>query len=142
MSEGVPAILRFTVPGEPVGKERPRALTRTNKTTLQSFTKLVTPPKTRAYEAMVKLVAQAAVSKARWMWNDKDRFHVVIKIFCTHFDRHPDIDNCVKAILDSGNRILWRDDMLVRGVGVMMFQDKAKPRTEVEVRRVSKEECR
>lgn len=134
-TDGVPTVLRFVVPGEPVAKERPRGLARRTKEG-KSFVRMVTPAKTREYEERFRLCAQAAVAGARWMWSAKDRFHVVLRVYRTHDGLGGDLDNVIKACGDAGNGILWSDDRYVRGIGAMLYQDAARPRVEVEVRRV------
>jgi len=135
----VPTVLRFTVPGEPVAKERPRAIARVSRAggKVTAFARMVTPPKTREYEERFRLIAQAAVSAARWMWSAKDRFHVVLKVYRTHDGLGGDLDNVIKACGDAGNGVLWKDDRYVRGIGAMLYQDAHRPRVEVEVRRIA-----
>lgn len=136
--EGAPTVLRFEVPGEPVGKERARVFRQKNANGTV-ITRAVTPEKTRAYEDKIRTIAQIAVNQARWSWSNDDRFSVLLKIYCTHEGAHPDLDNVCKAVLDSGNSILWKDDRRVRGIGAA-FQtpDPKNPRVEVEVRRFKK----
>jgi Holliday junction resolvase RusA-like endonuclease len=134
-TDGTPTVLRFTVDGEAVGKERARVFSK-HLPSGKTITRAVTPEKTREYEAKVKACAQAAVLATRWAWNKSDRFNVVLRIYRTHWDRGADVDNIAKCYLDAGNGCLWIDDRLVRGIGIALQDpDPVRPRVEVEVRR-------
>lgn len=129
--------LRFVVPGEPVGKERARVF-RNKAKDGRVVTRAVTPEKTREYEAKVRDIAKIACNLARWSWSKDDRFTVVMRVFRTHFDAGPDLDNVIKT-LDALNGIVWKDDRYVRGIGAALQDpDPENPRIEVEVRRFKK----
>ena len=106
----------FVVPGEPVGKGRPR-FTRTGRT--------FTPKKTVTAESMVALfardayrheptecpcmvdiVAHFAMPKS---WGPRKRAEMLDKP-CT---KRPDGDNVAKLVCDSLNGLVWRDDAQV-----------------------------
>jgi len=127
--------LAFVVPGEPVGKQRARTFLR-KRTDGTPFVTTMTPAKTAAYEAAVKLVAQAAVAGSRWTHGPKDRFALVLHVYRTHADAGADLDNVIKSIADALNGIAFRDDRYVRGIAATMRQDRSRPRVEVEVRRL------
>lgn len=132
--------LTFTVPGEPVAKERPRTRVVTPRTRVgKAFAHVYTPGKTKAYEARVALVAQAEASRVRWPFTAAERFTVTIRVFRTYLDKGGDWDNYAKAICDALNGIAWADDRHVRGAGVVVKQDKEHPRVEVTVRRITEE---
>lgn len=133
--DGPPTVLRFVVPGEPVGKERARVF---RKITPNGgvVTRAVTPEKTREYEDKIRTMAQIAVNQQRWAWAKTDRFSVVVKIYRTHWDAGPDASNVLKAIEDACNGVAYRDDRYIRGIGVaIQAPDPENPRVEVEVRR-------
>lgn len=133
------AVLRFVVPGEPVGKERARVFSRT-KGDGGTITRAVTPPKTRAYEDKIRTVAQIAVNQSKWTWSEDDRFSIIVRIHRTHFDAGGDASNVLKCLEDACNRITWSDDRYVRGIGVAILDpDPKNPRVEVEVRRYAVE---
>ena len=144
MSDATPSVLRFVVEGEPVPKGRPRFAVRKGKGG-QSFVKPYTPAETEAYANVVRLVAQAAASAARWKPSKDDRYTVVIRVFRTHYDAGGDIDNYAKEILDAiipkprlpGSGII-ADDRYVRGLGSSLNVDAKHPRVEVELRRFKK----
>ena len=105
----------FTIPGPPVGKERPRV---TGKRTF-------TPPRTRAYEEWTRLHARNArvqplegplkvtVTWAKQVpasWSKKRKAAALAGVYVTGT---PDLDNVVKAVSDALNGIAYADDALV-----------------------------
>ena len=107
--------MMFTIPGPPVGKERPRV---TGKRTY-------TAPRTAAYEEWIRLHARNArvqmqegplkltlvhAKQVPASWSKKRKAAALAGIYATGM---PDLDNVVKAILDGLNRIAWRDDSQV-----------------------------
>jgi crossover junction endodeoxyribonuclease RusA len=119
--------LRFVVDGEPVPKGRARARV------VGPFAKIYTPASTRAYESVVRLVCQAAVSGTRWTWTDKDRFEVQIEVYRSR--QIGDADNFAKSCLDGMNGIAFDDDRHVHRLVVALHVDRVRPRVEVVVRR-------
>lgn len=108
-------MIRFTVPGQPQGKGRPRF------STFGGRARAFTPTKTVAYEGLIALAAQDAMAgtppfegpvkvtafatfaiPASWSKKRKAeaRWHT----------GKPDADNIAKAIGDGLNGIAWRDD--------------------------------
>lgn len=114
--------ITFTVPGQPVGKGRPRA------TTIGGNARMYTPAKTADYERMVALHAsQAMLGEVPFTgpvqvqmditfaippsWPKSRRIQALEQQL-----RHtakPDIDNVTKAVLDASNGVLWIDDSQV-----------------------------
>ncbi len=132
-------VLRFQVPGEPIGKERPRFVQRT-KTDGSTFGAAVTPKRTREYEKHIQMMAQIAVNQSRWAWSRDDRFAVIVKVYRTHVDRGPDVDNVCKALLDACNGVTWNDDRHVWAFAVALRKrDPKNPRLDVEIRRFHKD---
>ncbi len=127
--------LRFTVPGEPVGKMRARTFVR-HRRDGTPFVTTMTPEKTRAYESLVKHHAARAVAAARWLFGPKDRFVLLVRVFRTHEGAGSDLDNVVKAISDALNGIAFADDRYIRGLVGTLARDRESPRVEVEVRRM------
>lgn len=134
--------IRFTVPGEPKGKARPRVFT--NKA---GKSQAVTPQDTVSYESLVrwvftntmearklqgeieaKIVAMYPIPKSMTKKNrqliDEGKLHPTKK---------PDADNVAKIILDSLNKIAFDDDsQVIRLIVEKHFSDK--PRVEVTLR--------
>jgi Holliday junction resolvase RusA-like endonuclease len=111
--------INFTVPGAAVGKGRPKFARRGN------FTVAYTPEKTASFENLVKLKAQEAMQgqppiegavsvlielnvtpPASWS-QKKQRAALAHEVLPTS---KPDVDNCLKAIMDACNEIVWKDD--------------------------------
>lgn len=134
-------ILKFTVPGEPVGKGRARAA-RT-----KMGVRMFTPEKTRSYEAIVRSISAEAMgtmtpiegpvamhlkaffsapkslSKADKELAKRDALPVTKK---------PDVDNIAKSLADGMNGIVYRDDAQVFSVTASKFYSD-RPRVEVEI---------
>ena len=146
--------IRFTIPGVPFGKQRPRVAIR--KFTDQAgnekrFSKAYTPQKTVSYENLVKMAYQEAADGKRF--GDDDMLDVRIiayyeipqsiskkkrKLMLEHKIRPtktPDWDNIGKIICDSLNKIAYRDDSRVVDGQVRKFYSE-NPRVEVNIRKV------
>lgn len=112
-------MITFTVPGEPVGKGRPRV------TLAGGRAHAYTPAKTAAYEQLVAVYAAAAMKKAPLLehpvrlrlgiyckvpgsWSKKRRSDALAGI--ERPAKSPDIDNIVKSVADGMNGIVWIDD--------------------------------
>ncbi|MGP3789787.1 RusA family crossover junction endodeoxyribonuclease [Pseudomonas sp. B392_1p] len=133
--------IKFVVPGTPQGKGRPRAA-RTGR-----GVRMYTPKKTEEYEALIAREAEKAMQgrelitgpvllEMRMMhpvpasWSKKKRAaalegDVMPTVKC-------DADNCLKAICDALNGVLWRDDTQVVNVSLAKRYDEM-PRVEVRV---------
>ena len=118
-------MIEFTIPGQPVGKGRPRA-SRTN-----IGIRMHTPAKTVHYEARIAFAAQQAMMAAEvpgtlagpvavqmvisyqipasWSRKAQERAEQMLTAPCVK----PDIDNVAKVIGDACNGIIWRDDVQI-----------------------------
>lgn len=139
-SDGTPTEIRFTIEGDPVGKERARVFSRAvpdekSKKGFRLITRGVTPEKTREYEDRVRSCAQASVLATRWAWSKHDVFTLMVRIFRRHRRKGPDGSNVLKAIEDACNGCTWRDDALVMEGVFVMKRDAIRPRVEVTIRR-------
>jgi Holliday junction resolvase RusA-like endonuclease len=112
-------MIAFTIPGDPVGKGRPRA------TTIGGHARMYTPAKTSAYEELVAVYASAAMKKSPLLdhpvrlhlsiyckvpgtWSKKRRGDALAGI--ERPAKKPDIDNIIKAVADGMNGVVWVDD--------------------------------
>lgn len=138
--------IRFTIPGEPKGKARPRVFT--NKA---GKSQAVTPQDTLNYENLVrwtftsmegtrklegeieaKIVAMYSMPKSMTKKNrqlvDEGKLHPTKK---------PDLDNVAKIILDALNKLAFDDDsQVVKLVVEKHFSDN--PRVEVRLEELKK----
>lgn len=118
-----PRTVSFTVPGQPRGKGRPIA-----GKSFAGYTTLRTPEKTVAYEGLIAICAQQAMAgrpliegpvfvsmtmacqiPASWSTRKKQQAEVGNIKPATK----PDADNCVKAMFDAMNGVVWKDDVQV-----------------------------
>lgn len=129
--------LVVVIPGEPVGKERPRfARTRARASGRRGGVRTFTAPKTMAWEQRAAQLGRRAAVEASWTPDPKARYAAEVLAYRTHMHRGPDLDNLVKAALDALNGIAWTDDARVRELHAVVVQD-AEPRVVVRVWRLS-----
>lgn len=117
----------FFVPGEPQGKGRPRV------GSVAGQARMFTPAKTLAYEGVIAFAAQQAMDgraliagpvllemhmlhPIRESWSKKKKAgalsgDIAPTIKC-------DADNCLKAVCDALNNIVWKDDVQVVNVSL------------------------
>jgi len=113
-------LIRFDIPGPPVGKGRPRA------TRVNGFVNFYTPAKTRDYEKAVKTAGRmfckepldGPIVLSMWVrmpvpksWGKRLRQECLAG--CVRPVFRPDLDNIVKAVFDGLNGICYEDDALI-----------------------------
>ena len=137
--------IRFTIPGIPFGKQRPKF------SSVGNYVKTYTPDKTVEYENMVRLFYQQAAKG--FMFPDDAMLDVRI---IAYYEipksvskkkrqqmierklrpvKKPDWDNIGKVICDSLNKIAYHDDSAVVDAQVRKFYSE-KPRVEVIIRQI------
>ncbi|ACO74769.1 Holliday junction resolvase [Laribacter hongkongensis HLHK9] len=138
-------IVRFEVPGTPVGKGRPKVSTRGGK-----FARMYTPEKTASYEGLIALSARQAMGGRPLIdgpvdvslmirlavpasWSKKKQAAALAgQVLPT---KKPDADNVLKAVFDGMNGVVWVDD--VQACGVMLRKRYAQtPGVTVVVRQM------
>lgn len=136
--------IRYTIPGKPVPKQRPRI------GKVGGHAIAFTPPKTRSEEGAVRMFASAAMggepplegplevdifiyTSIPQSWSRKKQ--AAARSGATRPTGKPDIDNTVKLQLDSVNHIVWNDDSQIVNLTAKKFYSD-QPRVEVEVRQI------
>lgn len=117
---------KFTVPGPPQGKGRPRFVRATGRT--------YTPQETANYENLIKVCAMEALNVLDEEWLLSGQYHLVLNVFFPLPKSRPqvwkslaksndicpitkpDIDNIIKAFGDALNGIAWKDDSMVTSI--------------------------
>jgi len=132
-------LIKFTVPGEPKGKGRPKFSSQ------GEFVKAYTPETTVNYENWVKICFQEA--KQQMLTGQLNAelkcFYSIPKNFTKKKredvsncilrpTKKPDIDNICKIIFDSLNGLAYADDKDIVGCKVDKYYDD-NPRVEVEI---------
>lgn len=115
-------MITFTIPGQPVGKGRPRV------GKVGGFSRLYTPEKTVSYESLVGYsAAQAMAGRPLVDGAVSVRLHIAVQIPASWSKAKqqralagqefpttkPDIDNVEKAVFDGMNGVVWKDDVQV-----------------------------
>jgi Holliday junction resolvase RusA-like endonuclease len=118
-------MVEFFVPGQPVGKGRPRI------GRVAGHARMFTPEKTVSYESTVKLFASRAMA-GRALIEGAVRVEMLIacQIPASWSQKKqasaaaggvlpttkPDVDNVEKALFDAMNGVVWKDDVQVVSV--------------------------
>lgn len=132
-------MIRFTVPGAPQGKARPR-ITRYGA---------YTPQKTVDYENLVKISYR---QKHREIFDNKEPLKMIIKAYFEpvksttkkarkqmlsgeiKVTKKPDIDNIAKSICDALNGVAYTDDGQIVGLEIYkIYDEEARVEVEIEV---------
>lgn len=139
--------MKFTVPGEPTGKGRPRVVRN------GAFTRAFTPQKTASYENLVKLEYQ---SQSKGMTFNDRQIRMDIKAYyalaksdskrrrmeklsgALRPTKKPDIDNVYKIVADALNGIAYRDDSQIVAASIEKHYSE-QPRVEIEITEVQHE---
>ena len=131
-------MIRFTIPGAPVGKGRARSTKSGHH---------YTPEKTRNYEELVSSSGMLAVpwsylterpvrlSLVFYLpipksWSKKDRLQA--QEGKVHHTGKPDLDNLIKSVSDGLNGVIYVDDAQIKAIDAMKVYD-INPRVEVEI---------
>ena len=123
-------VISFVVPGDPVGKGRPRSVSRKrrDKATgqLVSYLAHITPEKTEQYEETIRKAARLAMRSRPLITGPVlCELHITVAVPQSWSKKRkamalqgeilpttkPDKDNVIKAIYDGINGIVWKDDV-------------------------------
>ncbi|WP_420170405.1 RusA family crossover junction endodeoxyribonuclease [Pseudomonas alloputida] len=114
--------VQFLVPGEPVGKGRPRI------GRVGGHARMFTPTKTASYEGLIAMAGTEAMAGRtllegavmvemrivlaipQSMPKKRKAMAIAGELFPT---KKPDMDNVIKAIYDGLNGVVWKDDVQV-----------------------------
>lgn len=137
--------IRFSIPGQPTGKQRPRVVHN------GSFSQAFTPKETVSYENLVRVMYREAAKGKRFADEDMLDVRVIAyysipkstskkkrKMMLEHKIRpgkKPDWDNIGKIICDSLNTVAYRDDSSIVDAQVRKFYSE-NPRVDVTIRRI------
>jgi len=134
-------IVKFTVPGEPVGKQRPRVNTFTRKA--------YTPEKTASYESWVRMCYLQDYRDTKFP--DDAQLYICINAFFgvpksvtkrkkedmltgnVRPTKKPDYDNIGKSICDALNNIAYKDDSAIVSAYIMKRYTDLNPRVDVTI---------
>lgn len=138
--------VKFEVPGPPKGKQRPRVVRN------GGFTRTYTPKETVMYENLVKmcyleqvgrvmLTAPIALSMTAYFPIPKStskKQHARMASGNVFHTKRPDIDNCIKSILDGMSGISYHDDAAIAEIRAKKaYSDN--PRVEVTLEELGDE---
>ena len=141
MTPSSPDEIRFTVPGEPKGKGRPRA------TSINGMTRMYTPKTTKDGEAEVRSAALAAMAgmspitgpvsvsiqikhAIRKSWTKAKRQAALLNEIVPTIKS--DMDNVLKLYFDALNGVAWIDDVQVVNV-IASKRFSESPRVDVRI---------
>ena len=125
-------LIRFTVPGTPVAKGRPR---------FAPSGHAYTPAKTRSYEDAVRLYARRAMAGKKMLTGPVElrvTLYFPKKATAETHTKKPDWDNLGKIISDACNMIVYHDDAQVTDSHVCK-RYSAEPRAVVVIREIEEE---
>lgn len=132
-------MMRFIVPGQPVGKARARTVL--NRGKVHSFT----PAKTANFENLVRLEftekypghvpVEGPISMTIRAYFEPPKYmkFKTVPAEQTPHAKRPDADNVYKAVADGLNGIAYRDDSQI-ATATIEKRYSLTPRTEIEVR--------
>lgn len=134
--------IKFTVLGDPQGKDRPRAARR------GSAVAIYTPRRTEEYERQIAQEYRAAARK--YKFPDNAKLGMALEIYQS-IPKHtsqvrrrlmlrgdirptkkPDIDNVTKVVMDALNGLAYTDDKFIVSCSAEKFYGE-KPRVEVQI---------
>lgn len=116
-------IAKFTVPGQPLPKQRPRHGTHNT----------FTPKATRAAEARVALSFREALGRTHTIEVPVTGDLKFVARFYRQNQRTADLDNLLKLCTDALNGLAFADDKQIKKLRADYHVDLDNPRTEIEI---------
>lgn len=141
--------IKLTIPGKPMGKQRPKFSTR------GKFVKATTPVETVSYENLVKIMYQETYGNM--FFEQEEPLELVVNAYFLppantskkklalmyenkiRPTKKPDFDNIAKIIGDALNAIAYPDDKQVVDAAIHKFYD-TEPRVEITIRSILESE--
>lgn len=136
--------LTLFIPGEPVQFDRPGATILYTKSR-RPFIHFYDPPDYAEYKKMVRRKALSLLNEKFENWIPLEgALSVDITLYLSrpktvnrpYPTTTPDIDNLIKSVLDSLNKILWDDDRIIVEIGKVreLYANGCEPGFEITVR--------
>lgn len=143
--------VRFTVFGQPQGKDRHRFAARYNPVSQKAFGKAYTPDKTVAYENLIR--TEYSIQTKGFRFPDDAALDMRILAYYSipksaskkkkemmigkklRPKKKPDFDNISKVVADSLNQVAYKDDAQIVDSQVRKFFSN-EPRVEVIIRQI------
>ena len=143
-------MLKFEIPGSPIGQGRPKF------STINGHAKAYDPEKSRNYKAYVRLLATQAMKASGFTMIEGPcsieifAFFEVPKSKSKKFreaalnglerpTKKPDLSNIVKGIEDALNGLVYKDDSSIVSLKIQKYYSEF-PRVEIEISRYSDEQ--
>ena len=138
--------VHFHIRIEPFGKQRPRAVKRGN------FIQIYTPKETVVYEEALRTAFKSELKEfpvfkkgeplkatMEFAFTVPKSYTKKLTAKCINGEHahtvKPDVDNCVKAVMDAANKIIWDDDNSVKQIIASKCWAKDEPYVDVIVER-------
>ena len=132
--------VEFEIPGPPIRFERPRwdsarritfnsTVYTDGKKRIKHYAKMNAVPEMVMHPCELMAVFHMGMPAKSWPEKKK----IAAMEGRSHFDKTPDVDNLIKAVMDGCNKILWSDDAKVVRIDARK-QYGFPARTEVQVR--------
>lgn len=116
------AVVAIEIPGDPIGKGRPRFVYGTGL--------VYTPKETRLRERHIAATVREAYPDLR---PDGDTAFGLCAVFYHGTRQRKDCDNLLKLVADALTGTIWKDDSQVLTMLGTRFYDKVYPRTRIDV---------
>ena len=114
-------MITFTVPGQPVPKQRARVVNG----------RAYTPDRTKGHEQAIIVAAREAGYRGE---PDAESEFIVLIDFYRSGRRACDLDNLAKTVLDALNKVVWKDDSQIVTMFIAKHTTEDEPWTDIEIK--------